>query len=155
FERVNGLMVGTFGPDGTIAQPKQIFAGIGIGSDPPRWSPYLARTPKKLVGTGGLMASSAAGFLFSQAGSSSSRSQIASIVTFDTPTANRVNTRFDKISDTSGGSSAVFTTPAGDGTLTNLRYITSVDNNVIQVVGTSATPSAAGILVSFDGFDGS
>jgi hypothetical protein len=65
-----------------------------------------------------------------------------------------VNARFDKLSDVNTAA-AVFSVTDGDGTLNNLRYINSVDGKVIQAVGTSAVPSAAGILVSFDGSDGS
>jgi Tol biopolymer transport system component len=146
------LFVGTFSAqDGTLTGIHQIMYHAGS----PSWSTYLPRTPKKLVGSGGIMASSAAGFLFSQASSSGSRSQVASVVTFDTSlTTNRVNARVDKLSDVNTAA-AVFSVTDGDGTLNNLRYINSVDGKVIQAVGTSAVPTAAGILVSFDGTDGS
>jgi hypothetical protein len=150
---VGNLFVGSFGADGTIAQPREVAYGK-VTSSATAWSGYLPRTPKKLVGTGGIMASAASGFLFSQASGNGTRSKVASVVTFDTAAANRVNARVDTLSAINTAA-AVFTITAGDATLTNLRYMNTVDNKVIPVVGTSAVPSAAGILVSFDGSDGS
>ena len=48
----------------------------------PSWSGYLPRTPKKLVGSGGALGASAAGFLFGLKGK-----QVTSVVAFDTTTA--------------------------------------------------------------------
>jgi hypothetical protein len=152
-----GLYLGALSStDGTVPDPR--FVTYAAAN--PSWSGYLARTPKKLVGSGGLMASAAAGFLFAQAGgafagSQPERSRVSSVVTFDASVAaNRVNARVEKLSEF-GGSNVVLSITDGDATLNNLRYLNSADDKVIQAVGTSAVPSAAGILVSFDGADGS
>ena len=49
--------------------------------DSPSWSGYLPRTPKTLVGAGGALGTTAAGFLFGQKGDA-----VTSVVTFDTST---------------------------------------------------------------------
>jgi hypothetical protein len=152
-----GLFAGSFAAgQQVIDNPVQ----ISYGASNPAWSGYLPRTPKKLVGSGGMMASAAAGFIFAQASRTNAsfqqtRTAVSSVVTFDTSlTTNRVNAQVSKLSDF-GGSNAVLSITDGDGTLNNLRYINYVDGKVIQAVGTTAVPTAAGILVSFDGTDGS
>jgi Tol biopolymer transport system component len=150
-----GLFVGVL-LSGQLASQQVTFAGAN-----PSWSGYLARTPKKLVGSGGIMASAAAGFVFAQAGGAKQpRSHVSSVVTFDTSApASRVNARIDALSGGSlsnfGTSNVVLSITDGDATLSNLRYMNSADGKVIQAVGTTAVPTAAGILVSFDGSDGS
>src|SRR5262249_10855343 len=88
------------------------------------------------------------------------RNQVSSVVTFDTSApANRVNARIDALGGGTlanfGTSNVVLSITDGDANLGNLRYMNSVDGKVIQAVGTTAVPSAAGILVSFDGSDSS
>ena len=100
------------------------------------------------MGTGGLLGTAAAGFLFAQKGKS-----IAAIVTFDATTRSgtRVSTQTPAAAN---WPNVVFEVTATD-SLTSLRYLIGVSTVPISVIGaTDAVTSATNALVSFDASDG-
>ena len=112
----------------------------------PAWSPIL--TKRVLVGTGGLLGTTAAGFLFAQKGKS-----IPAIVTFNATTSS--GTRVSaQTTGSANGPNLVFEVTAAD-SLTSLRYVNGASSVATSAIGASgAVSSATGALVSFDAADG-
>jgi hypothetical protein len=122
------------------------MTNLGSDNSSPAWSPFLSR--RVLVGSEGVLGTSAAGFLFAQKGKS-----IRSVVTFDATT--RSDTRVSaRTPDAASGPNLVFEVTAAD-SLTSLRYLIGASPAAVTVIGpTGAVTSATNALVSFDASDG-
>ncbi len=120
--------------------------------DSPSWSRYLPRTPKTLIGAGGALTSTAAGFLFGQRDT-----DITSVVAFETTTpASRTGARVAAQSAPSNeqGTNLIFsiTTTAG---LDKLWFLNGGYHDIPGQVRQVSIPSGTtGALVSFSASQG-
>ena len=119
------------------------------GETSPSWSPFLARTPRTLIGTGG---AGGAGFLFGQKGDA-----VTSVVSFDTTTqaaraATRVVSQSAPFNDQ--GTNLIFSIS----TTVGLGSVSYVPLNDAGVPGTAVSPSipvgSTNALVSFNASTG-
>jgi TolB protein len=119
------------------------------------WSPLLTSTkPVSLIGNGGLLASSAAGFLFAQSGDA-----VLSVLSFDTAAvtaASRAGARAASLTpvDTQNPN-LVFSLTAGD-SLSSLRFVNydNASGTPGKVIAPPVPAGTTGALVSFNAVTG-
>ena len=131
--------------DGT--NQTRLTTNVGLN---PSWG-YLPRTPKTLIGTGGTLGATAAGFLFGLKGKLTT-----SIVAFDTTTvASRAGARvMNQTANETNGTNLVFSITTTEG-LASVRYA-PINGGVPGVPVVPAIPAGTtGALVAFSFSDGS
>ena len=144
----NGTLYSVSAYGGT---PTPLTGVESASCDGPNWSPFLARTPKTLVGVGGSLGTAAAGFLFGQKDLA-----VKSILAFDTSTvASRSGARVvNQTANETQGTNLIFsiTTSAG------LASVTYAPINDAGVPDTAVSPpipaSSTAALVSFSSSQG-
>ena len=121
----------------------------------PQVSPYLKAPPIKLIGTGGILGSNAAGFIISQSGA-----PVNTVVTFDTGHATLASRNAARVTTQTGNgaqppSNLIFTVTSNDG-LTSLKFTNGTSaSGVTTVVGSGGSVNTAtSAIVSFDGKTG-
>ncbi|MCC6444094.1 MAG: PD40 domain-containing protein [Armatimonadetes bacterium] len=99
----------------------------------PAWSPYVGK--RSFIGTGGILGTAAAGFLFARCGGSS-----ASIVTFDTPTDKRTTAKVT--AQTFVNSPTMILTVEAD-SLTSLKFVNGAVPKGTVVIGSGGVATTA------------
>ena len=147
-KRAGGILSQLFTMNSNGSNVTQLTSTTASGeSENPNWSP--ATTLKRsLIGTGGSLGTTAAGFLYGRNGDA-----ITSLLTFDTPAASRSSARATTTTGIASGLSNYSFTVTSVDQITSLAYTNDVYGTPTSVIS-SGTPNVSSAIVDYNAATG-